>query len=232
MPEASGILVRMRLFAAVRPSPAALEHLEGALASVRGGPAARTRAGQGGLRWTAPADRHVTLAFFGEVPDGYVDDLAAGLDAVARAAEPFEASLAGAGLFDRRTLWIGCTGTGWPALMAAAGRVGSEVAGRPADVRNRPHLTVARARAGSGRGDGRRAAGRERGRALGAGPVAGPVDTRAVDPAGLAHALALYRGPAWTVGEVQLVASRLGAGPAGGPAHDVVHRSTIGPVAG
>lgn len=225
----------MRLFAAVRPPEDALDHLERALASVRGGPAARPRPGRAGLRWTAPPDRHVTLAFYGEVPDGYVEDLAAALDAVASAAEPFEASLAGAGVFERRTLWIGCTGVGWTGLMAAAGAVGAEVAGRPADGRNRPHLTVARARAGSGRGDGRRQAGRDRGRGIGPGQgdrVAATAAERSADPADLAHALALYRGPAWTVGEVELVASRLGAGPGGSPVHDVVHRSPLGAVAG
>lgn len=225
----------MRLFAAVRPPDDALDHLEGALASVRGGPAARPRPGQAGLRWTPPADRHVTLAFYGEVPDGYVDDLTAALDAVARGAAPFEASLAGAGLFDRRTLWIGCTGDGWTALMAGAGAVGADVAGRPADRRNRPHLTVARARPGAGRGDGRRGGARDRGRPIGVGrgerPTAAAAE-RSADPADLAHALALYRGPAWTVGEVALVASRLGAGPGGSPVHDVVHRSPLGTVAG
>lgn len=234
----------MRLFAAVRPPDDALDHLEGALASVRGGPAARPRPGQAGLRWTPPADRHVTLAFFGQVPEGYLDELAVALDDVARATVPFEASLAGAGLFDRRTLWIGCTGDGWTALMTAAGAIGSEVAGRPADGRNRPHLTVARARPGSGGRDARRASGRDRGRGLRAGLGAGhgagvgrgdrptaPAE-RSVDPATLAHALALYRGPVWTVREVELVASRLGAGPGGSPVHDVVHRSGLGPVAG
>ncbi len=226
----------MRLFAAVRPPDDALGHLEGALASVRGGPAARPRAGRAGLRWTPPEDRHVTLAFYGEVPQGYVDDLAAALDAVARAAEPFEAALAGAGLFDRRTLWVGCAGGGWTDLMRAAGVAGGEVVGRAADGRNRPHLTVARFRPGAGRGDGRRA-GRGRSRAIGGGGGRG--DRPAVregapgpDAAALAHALALYRGPAWTVREVELVASQLGAGPGGSPIHDVVHRSPLGAVAG
>lgn len=225
----------MRLFAAVRPPGDVLDHLEGALASVRGGPATRPRAGQSGLRWSAPEDRHVTLAFFGEVADGYVEDLAAGLDAVAGVANPFEASLAGAGVFDRRTLWIGCTGTGWAGLMTAAGDLGAEVVGRAADGRRRPHLTVARARPGSGRADGRRGAARGRGRPLGDrrgdGAAQGAGDGP-VDPADLAHALALYRGPAWQVTEVELVASRLGAGPGGSPRHDVVHRSGLGAVAG
>lgn len=225
----------MRLFAAVRPPDDALDHLEGALASVRGGPAARPRPGRTGLRWTPPADRHVTLAFFGEVPEGSVEELAEALDAVALAARPFEASLAGAGLFDGRTLWVGCTGDGWTGLMAAAGEVGAEVAGRAADRRNRPHLTVARARAGAGRGDGRRGSSRDRGRPLGVGRgdrSSAAVGETAADPAVLAHALALYRGPVWTVREVELVASRLGAGPGGSPVHDVVHRSLLGAVAG
>lgn len=222
----------MRLFAAVRPPEDVLGHLEGALASVRGGPAERPRPGRSGLRWSPPADRHVTLAFFGEVPEGYVDDLAAALDVVAAAACPFEASLAGAGLFDRRTLWIGCTGDGWAGLMTAAGEAGGEITGRPADGRNRPHLTVARARAGAGRGEGRR--GGSRGRALGDHRVDGPGTGTGdqADPAALAHALALYRGPAWTVREVELVASRLGAGPGGSARHDVVHRCALGAVAG
>jgi len=224
----------MRLFAAVRPPDAVLGHLEVALTSVRGGPAAQPRASRTGLRWNRPEDRHVTLAFFGEVPEGYVGELATALDAVAAAAQPFDASLAGSGLFDRRTLWIGCSGTGWAGLMAAAGAVGAEIVGRPADAHSRPHLTVARARPGSGRDDGRRVSDRRRGRAAGdAHTRAAPrAPASAADPASLAHALALYRGPVWTVREIELVASQLGAGPGGGPRHDVVHRSTLGAVAG
>ena len=38
----------------------------------------------------------------------------------------------------------------------------------------------------------------------------------------LARALAVYSGPEWTVHEVQLVRSRLGEGPGGGVAHEVI----------
>lgn len=202
----------MRVFAAVQPPPAVLEHLENALAVVRGGAPASARPRSGsptGLRWTAPEDRHITLAFFGEVPEGYLDDLTQGLDDVARQHDVFEAALRGAGLFDGRTLWVGCAGDGWPGLMADACALGTELLGRAEDRRSRPHLTVARARPARGRG---------------AGPDA--------LPGALAHTLALYTGPAWAVTELVLVRSQLGAGPGGHPVHDVVHRSALRAVAG
>ena len=221
----------MRLFAAVRPSDDALAHLERALDAVRGGPGGRPR---GGLRWTPPQDRHVTLAFYGEVPEGFLDELAADLAGVAAATAPFAATLAGAGVFDSRTLWVGCTGDGWGPLMTAAGRVGAELLGRPADGRNRPHLTVART--GRARPAGRRG-GDRRGSRDGAGARSGAVHPGAGDPEvgrpeALAHALALYRDPDWPVREVELVASRLGAGPGGTALHTVVHVAAVGAVAG
>jgi len=199
----------MRLFASVTPPDDVLEHLETALASVRGGQGS-------GLRWTLPEARHITLAFHGEVPEGYLDDVVSALDDVAAAHRSFEAALRGAGLFDGRTLWVGCSGDGWGQLMSAAGRVGTDLLGRAEDRRSRPHLTVARA-AGRGRGT--------RGPARGQGPDG-------VGPAALAHALVLYTGPTWTVDEVALMSSRPGAGPGGSPRYDVVHRSALAAVAG
>ena len=199
----------MRLFAAVTPPDNVLEHLETALASVRGGQGS-------GLRWTLPEARHITVAFYGEVPEGYLDDVVSALDDVAAAHRSFAAALRGAGLFDGRTLWVGCSGDGWGQLMSAAGRIGTDLLGRAEDRRSRPHLTVARA-AGRSRGT--------RGPARRAGPDG-------VGPAALAHALALYAGPTWTVDEVALISSRLGAGPGGSPRYDVVHRSALAAVAG
>ena len=199
----------MRLFAAVTPPDDVLEHLETTLASVRGGQAS-------GLRWTLPEARHITLAFYGEVPEGYLDDVASALDDVAAAHRSFAAALRGAGLFDGRTLWVGCSGDGWGQLMSAAGRIGTDLLGRAEDRRSRPHLTVARV---AGRGRAAR------------GPARG-ADPDAVDPAALAHALALYTGPTWSVDEVALMSSRLGAGPGGSPRYDVVHRSALAAVAG
>lgn len=233
----------MRLFTAVQPPAEVLDHLENALVVVRAG---RTN----GLRWTPPTDRHITLAFFGEVPDGYLEEVADALDDVAAAHHAFDAVLRGAGLFDGRTLWVGCAGDGWGPLMADAGKVGSELLGRAEDRRSRPHLTVARAggrlsqrgdRRGHGRGDrrsdrhdDRRGDRRDDRNGRGRAPAdqGSAASTVGAEPAALAHALALYSGPAWTVADVALVRSRIGAGPGGSPAYDIVHRSALRAVAG
>jgi RNA 2',3'-cyclic 3'-phosphodiesterase len=195
----------MRLFVAVVPPVPVREHLELALACVRGAQDSR-----GPLRWAPAEDRHLTLAFYGEVSAGQGDDLAAGLDRVADAHAPFEVRLRGAGVFDRRIFWIGAGGdvAALGALTADCVDLGQSVTGR-ADhrVRSRSHLTVARVR------------GQSRARQAGWGPRAAEPD----DVAGLAHALAVYEGPTWRVGEIVLISSRPGEGPSGGPAYDAVH---------
>src|SRR5665647_2742275 len=69
----------MRLFAAVTPPDDVLEHLETALASVRGERVS-------GLRWTLPEARHISLPFGAEVPDGSLHDVVGGLDDVVQVA--------------------------------------------------------------------------------------------------------------------------------------------------
>lgn len=183
----------MRLFASLRPPPPVLDHLETALATLRGSAGLDHAAG---LRWTDAADRHLTLAFYGEVPSGYVDDVVLGLGEAAAATAPFEIALRGAGMFDRRTLWIGAAGDteALTRLMARSVDVGAEVLGRGDDrVRSRAHLTVARRRDGRHR------------------------------HADLVRALAVYDGPSWRVDELVLVESELGRGRSGSPLHtDVV----------
>ncbi|MCZ2264536.1 2'-5' RNA ligase family protein, partial [Isoptericola sp. QY 916] len=136
----------MRLFTAVYPSADAGDHLELALAGVSG--AALADPGRG-LRWVAPEQRHVTLAFHGEVPDGAVPDYVEALGIALADVPPFALALSGGGTFGGRTLWVGVTGSvddlrraGELAQDAAVG-----VAGLPASDRTsgRPHLTVARA---------------------------------------------------------------------------------------
>lgn len=206
----------MRLFAAVLPPPHVLDHLESALALARAGSA--TDDGQGPVRWTPPDDRHLTLAFYGGAPDGVVPELVDGLAELARGTERFELALRGSGLFDRRTLWIGCGGdvAAMTRLMDAASRLGAEVLGRTDDrVRSRAHLTVGRVRDQARRQSSRR---RE-----------SPGVTAA---SALSHALAVYEGPAWTVDAVHLVRSELGAGPGGAALHEVVETFRLGAVAG
>jgi len=207
----------VRLFAAVLPPPHVLAHVESALAAVRGpdedsGPV-------GPLRWAPPDDRHLTLAFFGEVSAGAAQELTAGLAALSAEHRPFTAQLRGAGVFDRRVFWIGCGGdvAALSALTTACVDLGGRVTGRQdARVRNRSHLTVARVRSQH----------RSRSR---------PYQRRREPDAGgpdlvtsLAHALAVYSGPEWLVEDFALVQSHPGEGRGGGPAYEVEETFPLG----
>ena len=230
----------MRLFAALRPDARALDHLAGALvgAGVGEGPAGGVAgpggsAGTGGpppLRVVPPTQQHVTLAFYGEVPAGAVDDLTDALRDEVRALglgpDAGRATLAGAGVFSGRTLWVGVRDepAGLVRSLAVAAADAAAVAGVRLPDEDRPrfraHLTVARR---SARGAGRRRERDRRDRDRRRGPRRdGPPAPDPLD--GPAHALAVYVGPSWPVAEVQLVASRLGEGAGGGPLHELVAR--------
>lgn len=216
----------MRMFAAIKPSDAALEHLDAALSAV-------------GLGWplrVVPVDqRHITLAFYGEVPEGAVPDLSAalarelGATELVRGAESLTLSLAGAGCFSARSLWMGVRDQPTGALHTLAEAAGAAAIScglrlpdgdRP---RFRAHLTVARmgaraaARADDDRGGrwsprGRGSRGRRRGESE-------PSQLEA-----LAQALAVYRGPSWEADAVELLSSRLGEGRSGGPLYETLVR--------
>lgn len=159
------------------PPAGALDHLDGALRRVRDRP--------GAPRWAGRDLHHLTLAFFGEVPERRVPDLLGELGAVVGPAVHLR--LAGAGTFpekgDPRVLWIGADGdletlAGLARSTADAGRAaGLDVDRRP----YRPHLTVGR------------------------WPAAGPSDRR------IANALQSYAGPHFTAAEVVLLRSHHGA---------------------
>lgn len=123
----------MRLFASLSPSEEAREHLVRALRPIRADLGTD-------LAWTDPEQWHLTLAFYGEQPDGAVDDLLAHL---ARTdARAMTLSLKGAGSFNRKNLWIGVGGETreLKRLMAESLLDPSE------STRQRAHLTVARNR--------------------------------------------------------------------------------------
>jgi 2'-5' RNA ligase len=189
------------LFAAVWPPQEVLDHLDLALASVRGGPAGLSTA----VRWSARETWHLTAAFYGDLPDGAVPALTADLAEVAARTEPYELALRGAGVFAHRTLWVGVGGDLDRQRAASRGCVeAGESAGAPSDhrARDRPHLTVGRARPGA-RPDAEVAA-------------------------SLVHALAVYEGPTWRVDELALVSSRPGAGRGGGPLYERVEAFPLG----
>lgn len=208
----------MRLFAAVWPPDRVLDHLDLALAAVRGTPSGADR---GPVRWSARETWHLTLAFYGVLPDGSVPSLLEELAVAAARTPPYVLRLRGAGLFSHRTLWTGVGGDldEHRALTRACGAAG-ELAGAQPDrrVRERPHLTVARvnaaavpARGGRGGRDGRRV---------------GEGEAEVADA--LVAALAVYEGPDWTVGSLHLVESVPGAGRGGGPLYTPVAELGLG----
>ena len=220
----------MRLFAAVLPPPHVLAHAEQALDAVRG--AGEESGPAGPLRWAPPDDRHLTLAFYGEVPAGAAQDLTAGLAAIATDVEPFDLELRGAGVFDRRVFWLGVGGDvdTMAALTARCVDLGAEVTGRgDSRVRSRAHLTVARVRSqhrgrsGPYRRRGADSAGSSAGSSGSSSSVSGPDRVAA-----LAHALAVYGGPPWTVEDVALVQSWPGEGRGGGPRYETVETFALG----
>ncbi|CAM3658387.1 2'-5' RNA ligase family protein [Occultella aeris] len=197
----------MRLFAAIRPPAPVLAHLGAATTALRLGAGAP-------LRWVPVEQQHVTVAFFGELPDGAASDLQDPLARLVAGFAPLELRLRGAGEFAGRSLWVGVADGGTADGGAGGGGAATGAHARADDLarllalmaaaddlpdaqvreRRRAHLSVAR--------HSRRAAD--------------------VDLGGLARVLSVYSGPAWVADSVELVSSRLGAGPGGGPLHEVI----------
>ncbi|MFJ8821393.1 RNA 2',3'-cyclic phosphodiesterase [Streptomyces sp. NPDC102467] len=162
----------MRLFAAVLPPAEAIAEL--------GAHVDRLPPGDG-LRWTGRDGWHLTLAFYGEVPEETVLELEERLGRAAARTEAFGLALRGGGHFGDRALWAGVRGD-VAELKRLAER--AEAAGRKAGLpgehrRYRPHLTLAR----NSRTD------------LDLGPYAAALD--------------IFEGTPWTVGELALVRSNL-----------------------
>lgn len=212
----------MRMFAAVWPPQDVLDHLDLALASVRGAPSGLSSA----VRWSARETWHLTVAFYGELPDGARPGLVADLAEVATGVEPYELGLRGAGVFSHRTLWVGVAGDLDSQRAVTRGCVeAGESAGGLLDnrPRDRPHLTIGRVRPGS-RPTRRRSSRPDR---PGARPDAQAMDDEDV-AAALVRALAVYEGPRWIVDELVLVSSRPGAGRGGGPLYERVETFPLG----
>ncbi len=171
----------MRLFVAIWPSAEAIAELQAAAAGVRArseGPEAAT------VRWTAPTQWHLTLAFLGEVGEDRLPDLQQRLARAAGRRPAPTLAFAGASRFGDRVLFAKVIGDGGE-LRHLAGSITAAVrrSGLPVDERPyRAHLTLARGRPGS-------------------------------DLRPLVAALAEFRGRWWTSRHLHLVRSRLGVGP-------------------
>jgi 2'-5' RNA ligase len=172
---------------AAEPEPAALDHLDRALAAVRELP--------GGPRWIERARWHLTLAFLGELPDDRADRLArltAALGLVPAHHRAVHLRLSDVGTFPARgtpqVLWVGVGGEQaelerLAALAKATARAARQAGFRLERRPYRPHLTLGRWR----RGD--------------------PADR------GVTGVLAGYGGPEFRLTELVLMRSHLGPRP-------------------
>jgi len=190
------------MFVALPLPEAVKEHLAGFLEPRQ----ESAEAGVTGLRWTAPEQWHVTLAFMPQVADRHTDELLERLERIAARRDPLVLRVAGAGAFPHagraKVLWAGLRHEGEhddlarlaTGARAAAAKSGIEVDGG----RFRPHLTLAR---------------------LGR-PAEVTRWLRVLDP---------YVGPSWRARELALVVSQLGQGPGGRPRHEVRETFGLGP---
>jgi 2'-5' RNA ligase len=133
----------VRLFAAVEVPAAERERLAVAVGGLKSLP----------LRLTPEEHWHITVGFYGEVPEGVVGDLTERLRRGAARTGPFQLQLARAGTFPRnaakaRVLWIGLDGETAELsrlaerCVAAGRRCGLAME----DRKFSPHLTIGRSR--------------------------------------------------------------------------------------
>ena len=168
----------VRLFAALQPPDAVLTQLRSAVRPLR------TLPGADRLRWTPPPGWHITLAFFGEVPEEKRSALEGRLFRAARRYPAFPLHLAGGGRFGDRVLWVGVQGAR-RTLVRLAGSAAAAGRREHLGLEERayhPHLTLARARGRT------------------------PADLRP-----LVTALDDFTGDPWQVTELVLLRSRLPA---------------------
>jgi 2'-5' RNA ligase len=163
------------------------------------------RRGQVPFRWTDPAQWHLTLAFLEQVPDRAVDDLVERLASAAARRSPVELRITGGGAFPdparARVLYAALEADRPDELdrLSAGARAAASTAGAPVDGR-RFRPHLTLARLG-----------------------------RPAEATRWIRLLDAYRGPAWTLDEVALVASYLGEGPRGSARHEVVTTLPVGP---
>ena len=173
----------MRLFVAVWPPPPVVDVL-----------AALERPAAAGVRWTDPAQWHVTLRFLGDVAEDSVPDVVAALADVAARLAPAEAVLGSAlAAFGPSVLYAPVDGlAAWADPLGAGRASGRSVAARATEPGTAfvGHVTVARGRRGRGpqRGDVRPLVGT----ALPAGPRTWVADSFALVRSHLGHDGARY----------------------------------------
>jgi RNA 2',3'-cyclic 3'-phosphodiesterase len=190
----------MRMFVAAVPPPEVLEDLEEFL-SVRRDAAA--------FRWTVPDQWHVTLAFLADVPDRAYDDLVERLSRAAHKRQPMRATIAGGGAFPNvgraKVLWAGVD-------LDATDLDGGEELRRLATG-----CRAAASKAGIG------VAGERFKPHITIARTRNPVEATP-----WVRLLDGYRGPAYVIDEISLIASHLGEGPRKRPRYEVRETFELG----
>lgn len=134
----------MRLFAALVPPDEVLDEIAHAIAPYVGQVP--------GLRWPDRATWHITLGFFGEVPEQVLPELETRLARAVHRHGVLDLAFEGFGGFSSarraRVFWIGVTGDSMTRL-ADSVKAGARRAGavQTDEKRFHPHLTLARAKA-------------------------------------------------------------------------------------
>lgn len=131
----------MRLFLALNLAHAQRTRIHGDLAAVRDTAP--------DVRWMRPDQLHVTLRFFGEVPDEEVPGIATAARAIAARHRPLTINLAGLGAFPHwrrpRVIWIGMRdATAVASLATALEHASRELGFTPEERPFQGHLTIGR----------------------------------------------------------------------------------------
>jgi 2'-5' RNA ligase len=151
----------MRCFAAILPSEAIREKI----ASLQG----ELRRSQADVRWIGPAELHLTLRFFGELPPDTVSRLRGAFSRIARAQPSFRLTYEGLGEFPR-VVWVGGSADARP--LAAQIESAAKGEGLARDLHGfHAHLTIGRIRSDRGAKDLAAAISARRGYPIGADPV-------------------------------------------------------------
>lgn len=133
----------MRLFLALELDPQERRAIRQATASMR---KAASQAS-----WVAEDNLHLSIKFFGELPDRAPAELAAALASVGAAHQPFDLRMSGLGAFPNlrapRVVWMGVKHDPRLELMHHDVEATCAANGYPLDARTfRPHITLARVR--------------------------------------------------------------------------------------
>ncbi len=155
------------------------------------------RRGSADFRWSARDQLHLTLAFLAEVPERSLDDLQERLERAAERRTPFTTAIVGGGAFPdaarARVLWAGL------------------------ELEDAARVEISRLATGA------RAAAVKAGVAVDGARFKPHVTVARLkhpqEATAWVRLLDAYRGPAWEVGEIELIASYLGQGPRNRPRH-------------